>query len=181
MFYRYLTFVSVILLLTACKPAYIGQGLKQIDSLEVLLGDVDGKLKDLDTAAIHQKYNDYLESIQQIKQFTDHNYSPDDWSAMTQWGNIRKPVRNFLQQLPGFHEEMNYSRSQLANLRHDLKQKLIERKLFDEYIAKEREEIEFFVQRFDMFYSAAMVQIHLFDSLYPMIQIVIENHDNKDE
>lgn len=179
--FRFFSVVILVLFVYACKPVYIQQGMKQIDSLNLMLNDVDKKLAELDTASIRLKYDQYQQSLRQIQQFTDYNYTQEEWAAMTQWGHIRKPIRNFLQQLPGFYEEVTYSKSQLENLKHDMSKKLIERNLVEEYLAKEKEAVEVFVQRFDLYYSNAITHVNKFDSLYPVIRTVIDHHDNNEE
>lgn len=171
----------VVLFILSCKPTYIKHGVREIDSLSVRVADAQLRLNDLDTAGIKLKYDLYVESIAQMKTIEDSIFTKEEWHAMTQYGHVRKALRNFIQQLPVFREEINYSVSQLENLKYDLTKKYISKADYENYIQKEREAIDIFMQRFDMYYYGVLSQIASFDTLYPVIQQVIENHSNKDE
>jgi len=172
--------IAVIFVFSSCRPAYVRQGIKQIDKLMDNVYEVDTKLNSLDTAALKSKYSDYLETISFFKSLEEDVYSPEEWTVMTQYGQIRKPLRNFIQQLPAFYRESAYSKSQLQDLKHDLKKKQIKRDLFEQYIAKENDAVKKFVEKFDIYYSTVIIQIESLDLLYPEILVIMENHSNKD-
>jgi hypothetical protein len=174
-------FLLFLLVTSACKPSYIKQGIKEIDSLSVRVFDAQSRLNEMDTAAIKMKYDLYMESIAKMKTIEDTSFSKEEWHAMTQYGHVRKALRNFIQQMSTFREEISYSASQLENLKHDLEKKYISREEYENYIQKEREAVDVFLQRFDMYYFGTLSQVTAFDTLYPVIQQVIENHDNIDE
>jgi len=176
----FFTFV-VVLILLSCKPTYIKQGIREIDSLSVKVFDAQTRFNEMDTTAIKMKYDLYMESIAKMKNIEDTSFSKEEWHAMTQYGHVRKALRNFIQQMGTFREEINYSNSQLQDLKYDLSKKYISREDFENYIQKEREAIDVFLQRFDMYYYGTINQVVAFDTLYPVIQQVIENHSNNDE
>jgi hypothetical protein len=172
--------IASVLVFTSCKPAYVRQGVKQIDDLMLSVYEIDNKLNTLDTTALTLKYREYLETISFFKTLDDDAYTPEEWSVMTQYGQIRKPLRNFIQQMPGFYKESAYSKSQLENLKYDLRKKHIHRDLFEQYFAKEREAVMKFAEKFDIYYSVVIVQLESLDILYPEILVIMENHSNKD-
>lgn len=176
---RVIFLITVCVLLTSCKPQYVRQGLKQIDSLSVTLDTVRMQLESIDSTEIKSKFELYQESILKVKAFEDNQYSDEEWSVMTQYGQIRKPMRNYIRKMPDFYRELSVSEKQLEDLRFDLVKKYINQEQFQDYIAREKIIIGNFVETFSIFYSLAAVQLTQFDSLYPKMNIIIENHSNK--
>ncbi len=174
----FLSFITV-LFFVSCKPTYIRHGIKKINELQNSLLEVDNKLKTLDTTAIKQKYTMYMQSIALVKDIGDDAFTKDEWNTMTQYGQIRKPLRNFINQLPEFAKELDYSKMQLSNLEYDLKNKHLTSEQFDEFYKKENEAVSFFITMFDVNYTGAMSQVEAFDTLYPKMVLVIQNHSNK--
>jgi hypothetical protein len=174
-----LTFIFLMLLiLSGCKPSYITSGIRQIDSLAVSVNDLSLMLSAMDTISMREKYSLYQTSITQMKNFHEDHFEKDEWQSMTQYGNIGKALKVFFQKLPAYRTETAFAKNQLENLKYDLSQKLITREQFSEYFEREKEAVNS-LQFFEAYHIAAMTQLESFDTLYPRIVVIIENHYNK--
>lgn len=175
---RWVVYFALGLLFTACSPRYVRDGIKNIDKLKLSLDTVAIQIQNLDTLMIKNKFEQYMATIQIIKTFEDDHYTPNEWAVMTQYGQIRKPVRNFLREMKNFQKELEYSTNQLNNLRYDLKKRLLSKEQFNEYFNKEQEAISMFLVNFKVHYEGMQSQLAAYDTLYPKILKVIENHNN---
>lgn len=171
----FVVYFSVI----ACKPLYIKQGIVSIDSLATRLNETRIAISSLDTFAIQQKYSQYSESIKRIKNFPDDNFNSEEWKILGQYGQIRKPLKNFTLGMKGFYTEAEYSTRQLENLKFDLKNKLLSPEIFEEYFKKEKDAVQNFISQFQILHEEAVSQLNSFDTLYPKVLVIIDNHYNK--
>jgi len=104
--------------------------------------------------------------------------------VMTQYGQIRKPLRNYIRKMPDFFAELAASTMQLDNLKYDLKGKFITEEQFHQYYQKEKEALKFFEESFRIHYNSASVHFLRYDTLNPLMNTIIENiesNSNKDQ
>ncbi len=172
-------FFILLFTISACKPLYVRHGLKQLDSLMTQLNETRVMLNTLDTISVQFRYSQYTESIKKINSITDDNFGKDELLVLGQYGQIRKPLKNFTMSMKGFYSEADYSFSQLENLRFDLEKKLISSEKFDEHYAKEKDAVQNFMNQFRILYEEAMSQLNAFDTLYPKVLVIIDKHSNK--
>lgn len=155
------------------RPNYVRKGEKQIDSLMVLLNAIEKQIQLIDTVQLRRVYTQYQQSISLIKKVNVDTIDNSYWYAMSLYGQIRKPLRNYLYNLPKFHKETEYSKNQLLTLSYDLKKKLISKSQFENYIQAEKESILKLYESFFLHTNDIEMKLRIFDSLYPIIQSFI--------
>lgn len=173
-------FTGSIITLSSCKASYIRHGNKQIDSLYSILLLTEQKLVTLDTADIQQKYDLYSSTTSKLKNFETIEPQSEEWKTIAQYGHIRKPLRNLLQKLPYFYEELAFSKNQLDSLRYDLNKKLITEVQFNKYLNIEKQALDHYVQMFELYVNNAMNQLVAFDSLQPKVLLIIDQGNTEE-
>ncbi len=127
------------LMLASCKPAYIRKGLREIRCERQRLGDAQSQFAVMDTAQVRSVYSSYLAKIDSINVYFKDQYSDGAWQLMTEFGQIKKPLKTYLMEYQSIKGQFNYSFTQLADLESDLKEKLISREQFVIYFKSESE------------------------------------------
>lgn len=176
---RLLYFISILILLSGClfvRPKYVRYGIRQIDTLSTMLQEIEQRLMVLDTNHLRKTYKQYQQSITLLQHIQDTSFSQDEWQILTLYGQIRKPLRNYIHNFPQFYKELDYSQKQISSLRHDLKKRKIKRSDFEKYIETEKEAISRFYESFLVYTNDIESKLKLFDSLYPQIQVIMRKH-----
>lgn len=170
-------FILLISLLFAfCKTSYIKSGGREIDLLMAELDDVNAILDNIDTLGLKSKYDEYMKTISILKEseFTEEDKNAENWKMLTLYGQIKKPLRSLVGNIPNYYKELAFSRKQLENLKHDLVNKEIDKTKFEEYLVAERNSIQEFKQNTNIHITQGNAQLTIFDSIHVSVLKILE-------
>jgi len=141
-------FLSVVVFIfgfgfTSCHTDKFEKQYKQIDSLVGVLDTAYNKLNELDTSVVQSYYETYTQNIKHIKDNFDEKNDDEVWRVITRYGLIRKPLRDFKKHYINYSEEIEFSKSQLTNLKADIKNNILTEDLIEQYIKEEAEFVNY--------------------------------------
>lgn len=164
----------LISLLISCNNNNNKAEIERVDSLKNELASIENIILKIDSNKISQVYSEYLDNIKTIKA----NFSEKDdeyiWNAITQYGYIRKPLRNYFRRIPDIKIELEYSLKKLDTLKRDIRKNNISKDDFNKYFDDERINTATLKNFTELTINQALVEMHKFDSLNPVIVDVIE-------
>jgi len=171
-----LIFLTLILLFffISCKNNNHSKEIKKIDSLYTVIDSIEKNLIKADTAKIKGVFKVYLHNIEQIKEKFNDKKEDSTWSVITTYGIIRKPLKDFLKKIPGFYDEIKFSKKQLDSLKTDIKNNNIPDNKISEYTKTEADAVNNLMQEVNISINLVNARLQLFDSLNPKVIKVIE-------
>ena len=161
--------VSVV----SCRPAYIRHGLKDIREERARLEMAKGQFETLDTGQVHDIYKSYLAKIDSINKYFKDQYSESAWKLMTEFGQLKKPLKTYFEQYGSVEKDFAYSLEQLADLEYDLKAKNLSKELFLVYIQQEKEAIEQLIMKSNLISDNAVRNVNHYNEISPKIDSLV--------
>lgn len=170
--------LTVILISTV---AFCGCGGKKhpritakIDSLYIVIDSIEKNLFSTDTVIIKKAFEEYSTNIGLIRDNFNDKKEDSVWSVITTYGLIRKPLKDFIRNYPGYYKEIKYSRNQLDSLKADIENGNIEENKVKEYADYEADAVNSLKILVDISVNGAKEKLKLFDSLNPKVIKVID-------
>ncbi|PKP03040.1 MAG: hypothetical protein CVU11_09695 [Bacteroidetes bacterium HGW-Bacteroidetes-6] len=168
-------FAVVILSVVAlsCRPAFVRKGLRDVSTERVRLEEARNHFMVLDTAQVRGVYKSYFAKIDSINKYFNDQYSDGAWKIMTEYGQIKEPLKEYLNSYPEISDEYQYSLQQLADLEYDLREKLISKEQYGMYIEKEREENGKLIVKSNLISENAVRNVNRYNTISPRIDSLI--------
>lgn len=163
----------VILIAVSCRPLYIKNGREDIEKEIMRLEGFKLDLTAIDTSSMRQIYNAYMSKIDTLRKYYDDSREGNTWEIMTQFGNIKKPLKSMLTEYPGFVHGAVFSLSQLENLEYDLKKKLITEMQFQRFIIEERAANTKMIERYTFLKTESSAQMENYRNLSGSVDSLI--------
>ncbi len=163
----------VLLFFVSCRPAYIRRGVKEISVERERLNEAKQKFEVLDTAQVHEIYLSYLGKIDSINKYFKDQYSEDAWKLMTEFGQLKKPLKTYFEQYGSVEKDYFFSLEQLADLEFDLKSKNISKELFLVYIQQEKEAIGQLIMKSNLISDNAVRNVNHYNEISPKIDSLV--------
>lgn len=161
------------LFFVSCRPAYVRRGVKDIRSERIRLDEAKQKFEVLDTNQVHQIYYSYLGKIDSINKYFKDQYSDNAWRLMTEFGQLKKPLKTYFEQYSAVEKEYIYSQEQLADLEYDLKAKNISKEMYLVYIKQEKSAIEQLVMKSNLISDNAVRNVNHYNQISPKIDSLV--------
>jgi len=92
---------------------------------------------------LYENTSIYGELRDYIKDNFDEKNDDEVWRVITRYGLIRKPLRDFKKHYINYSEEIEFSKSQLTNLKADIKNNILTEDLIEQYIKEEAEFVNY--------------------------------------
>jgi len=159
---------------TACKSNKHVKEIKAVDSLYTVIDSIEKTLAGIDTTQIRKTYKTYLDNIGLLKKNFKDKKEDSVWSVMTTYGIIKKPLKSFISDYPGYYSEIEYSRNQLDSLKIDINSGNIKDDKIAEYTKTEAEAVNSLKQQVEISVNITKDRLKLYDSLNPKVIKVIE-------
>jgi DNA polymerase I-like protein with 3'-5' exonuclease and polymerase domains len=159
---------------TACTSNKHVKEIKAVDSLYTVVDSIEKILSGIDTNKIRLTYKEYSENISLLKSNFKDKKEDSVWSVMTTYGIIKKPLKSFINDFPGFYSEIEFSRHQLDSLKIDINSDNIKADKIAEYTKTEAEAVYSLRQQVEISVNTTRERLKLFDSLNPKVIKVIE-------
>lgn len=172
---------KLLIIILISTVAFMGCGGKKhpkmmakIDSLYSVIDSIEKKLSSVDTIEVKKVFEEYSENIGMIKENFKDKKEDSVWKVITNYGIIRKPLKNFIKDYPGLYKEIKYSRKQLDSLKADIEKGIIDGSKVKEFTNSEADAIKSLRQVVDISVNGAKGKLKLFDSLNPKVIKVVD-------
>jgi hypothetical protein len=134
---RLIAFVSLIGFLISCSESPNEKPIQQVDSLLIVVAGAQGNLASLNS----NDYSSLIDTVKQDVQFIQSQY-PDTMDLQTAFKvdyyyRTIKSVRKFSETYSSQNSELNYTMTQLNNLKNDLSNEIFDKESFVEIFPSE--------------------------------------------
>lgn len=163
----------ITLLAASCKPAFVRKGLREIRCERARISEAQTSFDVLDTAQLRGMYQSYFAQIDSINLYFQDQYSDGAWQLMTEFGQIKKPLKVYLEDYGTIMREFTYSLQQLANLESDLREKLISKEQFRIYMDSEKSANGKLIVRSNLVSENAVRRVNHYQQISPKIDSLI--------
>jgi DNA polymerase I-like protein with 3'-5' exonuclease and polymerase domains len=166
---------------TSCKSGKHAKEVATIDSLYTVIDSVERSLQSIDTAGVKKAVKEYSENIGKIKEnFADEDRKDEDlWKTITTYGVVKKPLKTFVKEYPGFYREIRFSRKQLDSLKYDIRNGNIADTNIIKYTKDEANAVNDLRMQVMSSVKITAANFKLCDSLEPSVRKVIEKLEKK--
>lgn len=141
-----LAFICIIIIsLVACRQTTYEHEIASIDSLLVQLDTLDLMHRRIDTsdfATLGKEFTENLAFVQKTYTLKEDTMPKDVAMLMSEYRGLKKPAKGFKDKYQRTAEELNFAKSQLADLRHDLQNNLLDSVFVDEMLTDEKEAVK---------------------------------------
>lgn len=166
--------LSVVLIVAvSCRPAYVRHGLKDIKAERLRLNEARQNFEVLDTNQVHGIYKSYLAKIDSINKYFKDQYSESAWKLMTDFGQLKKPLKSYFENYGSIEKEYTYSLEQLADLEYDLKAKNVSKELYLVYIQQEKDAIGQLIMKSNLISDNAVRNVNHYNEISPKMDSLI--------
>jgi len=169
-------FLFLPFVFTACKNTKHVKEIASIDSLKIVIDSVEKQLNIIDTTMVKSVVKEYSENSEQIRDYFKDEDKNDDsiWKAITSYGILKKPLKNFIKDFPGFYSEISFSKKQLIDLKADIKKSKIKEEKISKYTKEEAEAVNELRVQVNGSIINARENLKLYSSLNPQVERAIE-------
>ena len=165
--------IIVTVFSVSCRPGFIRKGIKEIKSERNNLIETKQKFEVLDTAQVHEIYLSYLSKIDSINKYFNDQYTESSWKLMTEFGQLKKPLKSYFEQYGAIEKEFAFSLKQLADLEYDLRAKNISKELFHISIQQEKDANRQLILKSNLISDNAVRNVNLFNEISPKIDSLV--------
>lgn len=129
----------------SCERTHYADEIKTIDSLRVELDSAARTLAKIDTTGLAEaktRFTENLYFVQKTYSEREDTMPRDVAMLMSEYRSLKKPSTGFLDKYALASEELEFSKTQLRDLKHDLQNNLLDTNLVEELLADERNAAE---------------------------------------
>ncbi|MCZ4408593.1 hypothetical protein O3Q51_07225 [Cryomorphaceae bacterium 1068] len=138
-----LAFVIAVVI-TSCQQTNFQKEIVTIDSLLVKLDTIDLMHRRIDTtdfSKLGQKFSENLSYVQKVYTSREDTMPKDVALLMSDYRALKKPSKGLRDKYQRTNEELKFSKSQLADLKHDLQNNLLDSTLVQDMLLDESEAV----------------------------------------
>lgn len=134
--------VGVLFVAVACNQTHYRAEINTIDSLLTKLDSTDKELAALDTSGLEsagRSFRQKFQYIQQLHEEAGDTIDRDLAFLLADFRSLRKPYAHLKSEYASAKKEMDFSKNQLVNLRHDLENNLLDTNIVHKVVKTESE------------------------------------------
>ena len=147
----------------------------RVDSLGASLEASASSFEQIDTSLISDIANTVGAGLDTLKAYRFDSVSA---SMLNDYSYIRSACKTILREYPLAMKELQYSRDQLFNLKHDIEHRHLEEEMIDKYFADEMEAVSRLKEKMRMLVESTRLQAEEFALLNPHIEFMIDSITN---
>ena len=165
----------LIFFLTACVDrAFYKSYVDQVDKLSQHLEEMAVKYESLDTLLIRAQYDTIRRDLDSLSRIPDIVLD----TLVTNYKYIGKDYKTFWRGHPLTMQELDYTRSQLRNLRHDIGKYYLDEKSVVDYFIQEKESVRKLRDRMDYNRVLILKGMRQFAETRPRIKSLLDSLSN---
>ncbi|HNW89576.1 MAG TPA: hypothetical protein PKN48_07920 [Bacteroidales bacterium] len=168
---RYFLSLAIIAIVafSSCKNAEKEKQIAKIDSLITVLDTASQHLNKINIDTVTKKYQAYQATNKLVATHYQKYRNEENWKYLCEYQNVRKPFKNMLKNYKSFRNDLNTSREQLENLRHDVDKKLLDDSEFRSYFTIEAHSVNDLAYRINGQVKSVLYQYQNFDTIQPYL------------
>ncbi len=172
--------ILAIVALSSCNNAVKQKQLAKIDSLSVILDSANVQLTKINLDTIKNIFAKFEETNEKASEHYQKYRTEENWKFVCAYQQVKKPIKEMIEKYQSFSEDLNTSKKQLDDLRHDVNKNLINEKDFASYFNMEVKSAGDLSIRIKMKTGNALKQMKNFDTIHPyMLKLIDSYSENK--
>ena len=164
--FQLLILMGVLFMISCSNNQYRLSYLSRIDSLRMSLEAGASSYEQIDTPAIEEQFNTMNKNLELIK--ADSNIARN--KSVTIYNHVRKAYKTFLREKGSVSKELNYTRSQLDNLKKDVEKRRLDEEELSAFFEQEKKAVTAIKEAMDYYQKRMTAQMHIFDELNPIVE-----------
>jgi len=170
----YIFLLSIILFTTSCNNVNTIKNIKTIDSLENILDTItkiQQNINFIDIALYYDSLKTDMDSIAKYVKYIPTNKHHKKYFSL--YSNLRRDFNDFLK--INIAQELKYTKTQLSNLKKDIKKNIISNELFNKYIYDEKTAVLLLKKQNNKQYSHSLKILNNYIEYKPVIIEIIDS------
>lgn len=164
-------FVTLFVFASCTEGQFFKTYSTKIDSLKNTLEASASSYETIDTILIASQYLTIRQNLDSLVIFPEVTLD----SNVVKYGYLKKKYKTFLRDHPLTIQELNYSRAQLADLKHDFNKRNLDIESAKTYYQTEEEAVVYIKKRMDAYQALIRESMHTFNSVQPDIVFLLDS------
>ena len=161
--------LSLPFIFGSCRDNETKEEISSIDSLYRAVLSADSLIRYVDVEKISGYKEEIVTNMGYIQKNFNDSMTNELRILLTDYYAIRKPLRVLLSRTEFYMQELNYSKEQLQNLKHDIEQGTIEKEQFSKHLETENQAISGLVKEIRQYTDVLNTKIEFFIRTNPSI------------
>jgi methyl-accepting chemotaxis protein len=166
----------LLLLLISCSGKNIEKQVVKIDSLEKIMGTLAQELKEINKDTIENRYQTFKRTSDTLAKHLKELRNDESWKYICAYQNVNEPFESMASKYYQYKSQIDSSLKQLADLKHDVKAKLLSNKEFDNYFKNESESVNTLIEKVGEEIEITVSQMKNYDTVHPYLIKLISDH-----
>jgi hypothetical protein len=172
----YFPITLILLFIISCSGKKVEQRVAKIDSLTKIIDSVDQKLTLINKDTVKNRYSTYKKTIDTIAKHMKELRTDESWKYICAYQEVRKPFKTLTFNYDIYKAEIDSSVRQLANLKHDIKAKLLSDKEFEIFFKNECNSVNAVYFKVSKNIETVSRQMKNYDTVHPYLIKLINDH-----
>jgi hypothetical protein len=173
------TILSAITLLIACGPNIPQEKMDELSALDQRLDSVILLVESVDSARAVNAVGTFEKNLKIIQYELKDTFPRETAFFVDSYYRLKKALRNFAKDYNTLSSEIVISKRQLANLRNDAENGLVEEQQFNDYLVLEKENIDKLEEVSESIIIPMQKALPLFEEKNPRIDSLIQAYKAK--
>lgn len=175
---RKIPFVFLALIfLSACQRTEYTAEIRQIDSLVIVLDTMRNIHRRIDTTGYEQAMEAYAERMAAVGKLYSERGDTMNYEVgmmMAEYRELKKPLEKFKRKYAEVATELDFSRTQLLDLKHDLEHNLLDTNIVNKMLRSESEAVEKIVAETNELQTSHQITLKKTESMEPAVDSLIQ-------
>jgi hypothetical protein len=171
--------IIAVLLISGCMSKEKQENITRIDSMIVTVEKAKAKLNEVNYDSIKKKFGLYKEYTERLSPNYDEFKSEKTWPYLCSYHECRKSFKEFVNSYPLLVAEIDSTSTQLNNLKHDMKNDLIDHDQFQQFCLLEKQNTNVLLTKIAFRVDNAKKEEKNFDTVHPVIVKFVSEIENR--
>mgnify|MGYP001186423445 CR=1 FL=1 len=173
----FITILFSIAALWSCNNNDIKEKqLAKIDSLISLIDTAGKNLAKINQDTVAKRFWTYQNTNKLVSEHYQKYRNEENWNYVCAFQEVRKPFKTMAFHYRGYLSDIDSSRKQLENLKHDVKEKLVDEKEFENYFNIEAKTVNELTFKINKQVDLVLRQFKNFDTVHPYLLKLLEKY-----
>lgn len=173
--------ITLGFLIASCSNPVKKNQLSKVDSLYALLDSASTLLSRVNMDTVNQRLQTYYDVNKKVSEHYQEYRNEENWAYVCSYQNVRKPFKTLVKNYIKYQAEVDSSKKQLENLKHDIKKNLLKENEFDGCFAIESQSINALTFKIKKNIESVQHQLKNFDTIHPYMLRLIESYNSGKE
>jgi hypothetical protein len=175
---KYFLFISIatIFFFSSCNNAVKEKQIAKIDSLMAIIDTARINLNKINKDTVGKRFLTYQETNKLVAEHYKEYRNEENWKYVCSFQEVRKPFKTMIFNYNSYKSDLDSSRKQLENLKHDVEKKLITEKEFENFFKIESKSANELTFKINIQVERVIGQLKNFDTVHPYMLKLIETY-----